>query len=127
MELLILKNGEIFTRTIVPNDEANYSFIIKPDSPTMPLKSADIGKEWLLAFVDDELTWVQRDRPLTAEERLADVENRLEAMEYPEWKQPTGAHDAYAVGSKVSYDEKHWISTADANVWQPGVYGWNEL
>ena len=47
-------------------------------------------------------------------------------QEWPEWIQPTGAHDAYAKGAKVSYDGKHWISTADANVWAPGVYGWEE-
>lgn len=48
------------------------------------------------------------------------------SIEYPEWRQPTGAHDAYMKGDKVSYNEKHWISTVDSNVWQPGVYGWSE-
>lgn len=46
--------------------------------------------------------------------------------EWPEWKQPTGAHDAYAKGDKVSHNEKHWISDVDANVWEPGVAGWTE-
>lgn len=46
--------------------------------------------------------------------------------EWPEWKQPTGAQDAYAVGDKVSHNDKHWISDAEANVWEPGVYGWTE-
>lgn len=46
--------------------------------------------------------------------------------EYPEWIQPIGAHDAYAAGAKVSHNGKHWISTVDSNVWEPGVYGWNE-
>lgn len=46
--------------------------------------------------------------------------------EWPEWVQPTGAQDAYNTGDKVSHNEKHWISTADANVWEPGVYGWDE-
>ena len=27
--------------------------------------------------------------------------------EYPEWVQPTGAHDAYNTGDKVSYNGKH--------------------
>ena len=47
-------------------------------------------------------------------------------QEWPEWIQPAGAHDAYAKGAKVSHNGKHWISTADANVWEPGVYGWEE-
>ena len=44
--------------------------------------------------------------------------------EFPEWVQPTGAQDAYQRGDKVSHNNKHWISTADNNVWEPGVYGW---
>lgn len=47
--------------------------------------------------------------------------------EWPEWVQPTGSHDAYSIGDKVSYNGKHWISTVDGNVWAPGVYGWDEV
>lgn len=47
--------------------------------------------------------------------------------EYPEWVQPTGAHDAYAAGAKVTHNGKKWISSYDANVWEPGVYGWEEV
>lgn len=47
--------------------------------------------------------------------------------EYPAWSQPVGSHDAYAKGDKVSYDDKNWVSTVDGNVWQPGVYGWEEV
>lgn len=48
------------------------------------------------------------------------------SVEWPDWKQPTGAHDAYNAGDKVSHNDKHWISDVDANVWEPGVYGWTE-
>ena len=48
------------------------------------------------------------------------------AEEWPAWSQPVGAHDAYAAGAKVSHNDKHWTSTCDANVWEPGVYGWEE-
>lgn len=48
------------------------------------------------------------------------------SIEWPEWHQPTGAHDAYAKGAKVSHNEKHWISDVDANIWEPGVCGWYE-
>ena len=47
--------------------------------------------------------------------------------EFPEWKQPAGTHDAYAKGDKVKHNGKKWESTADANVWEPGVYGWSEI
>lgn len=45
-------------------------------------------------------------------------------VEYPEWAQPIGAHDAYALGDKTTYDGKKWVSTVDGNVWKPGIYGW---
>ena len=44
--------------------------------------------------------------------------------EYPEWVQPTGAHDAYNTGDKVSYNGKHYVCTIDANSYAPDVYGW---
>lgn len=47
--------------------------------------------------------------------------------EIPVWKQPTGAQDAYNTGDKVHYpdaDGPVYVSTVDANVWEPGVYGW---
>ena len=46
------------------------------------------------------------------------------AEEWPDWIQPTGAHNAYKKGDKVTHGGKRWISTADANTWAPGVYGW---
>ena len=52
---------------------------------------------------------------------------RTSSEEFPEWVQPTGAHDAYNTGDKVSHNGKHWVSTMDANVYEPGVYGWDEV
>lgn len=46
--------------------------------------------------------------------------------EWPEWRQPTGAQDAYNEGDKVRHNEKRWISNTDGNVWEPGVFGWDE-
>lgn len=46
--------------------------------------------------------------------------------EWAEWVQPTGAHDAYNAGDKVSHNNSHWVSTVNANVWEPGVYGWEK-
>lgn len=48
------------------------------------------------------------------------------AEEWPEWSQPVGAHDAYALGAKVTHNGQHWTSSVDNNVWEPGVYGWTE-
>ena len=44
--------------------------------------------------------------------------------EYPEWVQPTEAHDAYNTGDKVRYNGKHYVCTIDGNAYAPDVYGW---
>lgn len=46
------------------------------------------------------------------------------AIEYPDWHQPLGSHDAYRLGAKVSHNGQHWHSTIDYNTYEPGVYGW---
>lgn len=48
--------------------------------------------------------------------------------EWPEFVQPTGAHDAYKKGDKVTFNGKHYISLIDANVYSPSAYpaGWQE-
>lgn len=51
---------------------------------------------------------------------------RTSTEEWPEWEQPTGAHDAYALGAKVSHNGKHWISDINANTYEPGVACWSE-
>lgn len=44
----------------------------------------------------------------------------------PEWKQPTGAQDAYMIGDRVRHNGKVWVCTVDYNVYEPGVFGWDE-
>ena len=44
----------------------------------------------------------------------------------PEWEQPSSTNP-YMKGDKVRHVGKVWISTVDNNVWEPGIYGWNEV
>ena len=44
---------------------------------------------------------------------------KVSIEEYPQWVQPTGSHDAYQKGDKVTHKEKHWVSLIDANVYEP--------
>lgn len=48
------------------------------------------------------------------------------ASEISEWEQPNSTNP-YMAGDKVSYSGFTWISTIDNNVWQPGVYGWEQI
>lgn len=48
--------------------------------------------------------------------------------EYPEYVAPTGTHDAYNIGDKVTYSGKHYVCQTDGCVWDPETYpaGWIE-
>ncbi len=74
------------------------------------------------------------------QKQLDNLEARVKALEekstteepvineYPEYVQPTGAHDSYKVGDKVTYNGKKYICKMDNCVWSPDVYpaGWEE-
>lgn len=49
--------------------------------------------------------------------------------EYPDYVQPTGAHDAYKTGDKITYNGKKYICKMDGCVWTPDAYpaGWEEV
>lgn len=67
-------------------------------------------------------------------DRITALENKQESTvseepeedEYPEYVQPTGAHDAYKVGDKITYNGKHYECVYDGCVWTPDAYpaGW---
>ena len=59
------------------------------------------------------------------------LENPVEepVEEYPEYVQPTGAHDAYNIGDKVTYNGKKYVCKMNGCVWNPDAYpaGWKEV
>ncbi len=130
MEILILKNGSVFARTNDAEAEgAEYTIALVPDDevPTYPEEPAGRGKMYELQFVNGVLEWVLVDRELTQDERIEVLEEELDTYKYPAWVQPTGAHDAYAIGARVSHASKKWLNEVyESNVWEPGVFGWVE-
>lgn len=53
----------------------------------------------------------------------------IEEDEYPEYVAPSGAHDAYHVGDKITYNGKKYLCKMDGCVWNPDIYpaGWEEV
>lgn len=49
-----------------------------------------------------------------------------ESDDWPAYQQPTGAHDAYNVGDKITYNGKHYVCKMNGCVWTPDAYpaGW---
>ena len=62
-----------------------------------------------------ELLYHPKDVP-TLLEKVEEGGEEAPSEEYPEWVRPTGAHDAYAQGAKVSHNGKKWTSDIDGNV-----------
>ena len=73
------------------------------------------------------------ERMAALEKRVSKLEGNLSSggdsgsSDWPEWVQPTGAHDAYSKGSQVTHNGERYVSKIDANVWEPGVFGSESL
>lgn len=62
-------------------------------------------------------------------ENNTSADEEIEVEEYPEYKQPTGAHDSFKSGDKVTFNGKKYICKLDNCVWSPETYpqGWEEV
>lgn len=94
----------------------------KPDDSYAPL--ADRVK----AIEEWETTIEERLSKLGTGSSTDPGEPEEPADEWSEYKQPTGAHDAYHVGDKITYNGKHYTCIYDGCVWSPDAYpqGWRE-
>lgn len=91
----------------------------KPDDSYAPLNERVTAIETWQREVEDRL-----DKLKSGETEPGEPEES--ADEWPEYKQPTGAHDAYHVGDKITYKGKHYTCTYNGCVWTPDEYpqGW---
>ena len=81
------------------------------------------GSDSIILDLDDE--WTGLDEIIVS---IGSGELEEPADEWPEYVQPTGAHDAYHVGDKITYNGKHYTCIYDGCVWTPDAYpqGWRE-
>lgn len=77
----------------------------------------------------EEVTGEEEPEPSPEPEPEPSPEPEPEPETYPEWVQPTGGHDAYNTGDRVTYQGKVYESTIDGNTWSPDAYpqGWKEI
>lgn len=64
----------------------------------------------------------QLDTRLSKLENSQDVEPTEPEEEWPEFVQPSGAHDAYKIGNKVMFQGKKYICKIGGCVWDPITY-----
>lgn len=74
----------------------------------------------LLAHTSQE-GWTPPSAPSLFAKVLIPDENTI-----PEWEQPNSTNP-YQIGDKVIHNGKTWENTVANNVWEPGVYGWQEI
>lgn len=79
-----------------------------------------------------QTTWIPSETPALYKEflkvKIQDEEGNTSEV-VAEFKQPTGAHDAYKKGDKVSFDGSIYESTIDSNTFSPSQYpeGWKKI
>lgn len=114
-----------FAETYIPDEAAaQAAALFMPWDPTATYSVGDRVRYGDLLYRCVQAHTAQADwTPSAAVSLWARIDDP--AIEWPEWVQPESTNP-YALGAKVSHNSKHWISTAANNVWEPGVYGWEE-
>ena len=133
------KNGAIKGLLSALTDDqaaANATLILKLAEEWQPDKEYE-----RYVYVQHEDVLYKTIHPIRKEDILPPAEaphlyTRVGAIEggeiaVEEWRQPTGAHDAYKIGDKVLHNGQTWVCTlgdgAGLNSWEPGVYGWEAV
>lgn len=98
-----------------------YSVELPPDERYAVAQAA--GGQWRILVYDGN-RWRNHSDELFSTAATAAANIPDAGQDIPQWAQPEGAHDAYAKDAEVLYGGLVWVSTVDANVWEPGVYGW---
>lgn len=130
----VLKDGACAAKPVKINDiSQQLPYIVvkqaqdnaKPDDSYAPLADRVKAIETWQREVEDRLDKLESGSstdPGALEEPSSSTNpGALEepADEWLEYKQPTGAHDAYHVGDKITYNGKHYTCVYDGCVWTP--------
>jgi len=111
----------------------------EPGGPEVPDWSPTMGYlavGAVVSYQDDCFEVIQMHKPQTGWEpdKVPALFKRLGPIGQPEggipeWVRPTGVHDAYNTGDKVSFEGEVYESMIDANVYSPLEYlaGWMQL
>lgn len=120
------------------------NILAKIDTLWLQGRLADTERDELIAMARTKADPSNSFAPLQAQidalaERVAALEEKNNPVdpetpieEYPEFVPPTGAHDAYYNGAKVTFNAKRYVCIAPegvAVVWSPEVYPayWQEV
>lgn len=108
-----------------PEEKERYNEMFPSWAPGITLSIGDIiqwdGTLWeVIQGHTTQLDWIPNQVP-------ALFKKHFSPEVIPNWIQPQGSHDAYKKGDRVTHIGIVWESLIDANVWEPGIYGWNSV
>ena len=122
---------------LVVADRVQADAITADDAPTLaplfdpwrPGEAVEVGalRQWDGTLVEClQAHTTQADWTPDATPALWRIFRDPEAETPAEWVQPTGAHDAYSKGDRVTFDGQVYESKIDANAYSPAAYpaGW---
>lgn len=123
---LAVSTGHIIWDTTGRMVTASAQLVVGPAGLTAV--SADAGNPLAATVTHDGKTW-ESLTPFNVWAPGVSGWRELVTEGYPAWVQPTGAHDAYAKGARVSFEGSDYESRIDGNVWSPTAYpaGWLKL
>ena len=127
-----IKEGEIDEQTSVitnavvdkftTKEELNYHIATRSVSSYPPLPEAGRIFEKYYSWNGKIVKCIkEHDRMHFAPDQTPALFNIIDPIQegYPAWKQPTGAHDAYKIGDRVTYNGKDYESRINANTTKP--------
>ena len=78
--------------------------------------------------LEDRVKVLENNNSTETDEPVEDEEQEV-VDEYPEYKQPTGAHNAYRVGDKITFNGKKYTCIMDYTAYDPVAYpyAWKEV
>lgn len=125
----VIENSDFDLRDILKKIEESYikSDLSEEEKTSLEALAREKAKpENSYASLQEQIDELA-ERISKLEKNSGDGEEETE--EYPEYVQPTGAHDAYNMGRKVTFKGKKYICKLDGCVWSPEEYpaAWEEV
>ena len=127
----VIENSDFDLRDILKKIEESYikSDLSEEEKTSLEELAREKAKpENSYASLQEQINQLA-ERILKIEKSLEGESGGEETEEYPEYVQPTGSHDAYHVGDKVTFNGKKYVCKLDNCVWSPQEYpsAWEEV
>lgn len=119
---ILYKINKMYIESAITEDEKTELDTLARENAKTENSYASLQEQVNTIFTEIELIHNRLDILEGAEEPTEPAE------EYPEYVQPTGAHDCYNTGAKITFKGEKYTCLIDGCVWSPEEYpqGWKK-